>query len=383
MNPTMLSISFIEPHLELFGGIRRVLELSNSMIDLGHNVTIFHSDGRSCQWMDTKATILSYDEALRQEHEILIFNDPNLIDYQLAKRAEAKLKIFYVLELYEMDLLRGFNLRLLKRNHRKTLLMKLCLKSPFIKLSNATWLVDWLRNNLDINSKLLLGGVNQEIFYPVPIEKKPLEMRLLCSGDPRQRKGTLTIYEAVKIAQEQEPELVLDTYYGQGIPQEQMAAKYSSADIFVDGQHQAGWNNPVAEAMACKVPVVCTDIGGVRDFAINEQTALLVPVHDPQKMAEAILRLAGDPDLRNSLSENGYQKIIQFDWKESALRLENILSSLLHEDKDNWSNQYHDEEGMDIRILNQILLFVSYFPIPGRIRKKTHHYQGKRAEISG
>lgn len=73
----------------------------------------------------------------------------------------------------------------------------------------------------------------------------------------------------------------MDTYCGKGISQEKMAEKYSSADIFVEASWQAGWNNPVAEAMACKVPVVCTDIGGVKDFAFHEKTALLVPPEGP------------------------------------------------------------------------------------------------------
>ena len=114
---------------------------------------------------------------------------------------------------------------------------------------------------------------------------------------------------------------MVETYHWKGLPQSEMARMYASADIFVDGQWHAGWNNPVAEAMACKVPVVCTDIGGVADFAFHEKTSLLVPARNPKAMANAIIRLVRDESLRNSLSERGYRHIVQFDWDESARKL--------------------------------------------------------------
>ena len=147
-----------------------------------------------------------------------------------------------------------------------------------------------------------------------------------------------TIYRNTKKTldeiKKEEPKLILDTYHGKGIPQEKMAEKYCSADIFVEGSWQVGWNNPVAEAMACKVPVVCTDIGGVKDFAFHEKTALLVLPEDSQAMASAILRLIKDEKLRETLRENAYQHIKTFNWDKSAKRLEEILNSELTRKKD-------------------------------------------------
>jgi len=212
---------------------------------------------------------------------------------------------------------------------------------------------------MNIDSYLLIGGVNTGMFHPVELGKNPEEIRILCSGDPSQRKGTKTKFEAVKIVKKEEPRVVLDTYYGKGIPQEKMAEKYSSADIFVDSQWQAGWNNPVAEAMACKVPVVCTDVGGVRDFAFHQKTALLVPPKDPGAMASAILRLIRNKKLRETLQENAYQHIRQFDWDKSAKTLEEILISELSKPHLSYSSLKQD-------ILNLIpdtvskVLYMSY-----------------------
>lgn len=329
-----MKISFVEPHLKVYGGIRRIVELANRLTERGHDVTIFHSDGSPCQWMRCIAKIKSYDELLREEHDVIIYNDPNPVDYTLVKKAKAKLKVFYVLELYKKEQLRGFNIKIYHPRNRRMLILKKSLRSSYLKLSNATWEKEWLKENMNIDSKLLLGGVNAEMFHPVEVEKNPGEIRILCSGDPRERKGTKTVLEAMEIAKKEEPRLVLDTYHGKGIPQEKIAEKYSSADIFVEGSWQAGWNNPVAEAMACKVPVVCTNIGGVKDFAFHERTALLVPPKNPEKMASAILRLIKDKKLRENLRENAYQHIKQFNWDKSVARLEEIFNLELSRKKD-------------------------------------------------
>ena len=326
-----MKISFIEPHLKIYGGIRRIIELSNRLMERGHDVTIFHSDGSPCEWMKCVAKIKSYSEVLKEGHDVIIYNDPNPIDYNLARKAKAKLKVFYVLELYKKKLMKGINFKVYLPWNKAMLILKKSLHSSYLKLANATWEKEWLKKNMNIDSTLLIGGVNTEMFHPVNVKKNSEEVRILCSGDQRERKGTKTILEAFEIVKKEETGVVLDTYHGKGIPQEKMAEKYCSADIFVEGSWQAGWNNPVAEAMACKVPVVCTDIGGVKDFAFHEKTVLLVPPINPEAMASAILRLIRYPQLRETLQENAYNHITKFDWDISTARLEEILHIALGE----------------------------------------------------
>lgn len=327
-----MKISFLEPHLKTFGGIRRIIELSNRLTLRGHAVTIYHSDGSPCNWMPCIATIKPRADILLESHDALIYNDPNPTDFELVKRANSNLKVFYVLALYNRDWLVGFHLQMILPLpwFQRMQILKKSLRSSYLKLTNATWAYDWLLMHMGIHSELVVGGVNQQMFHPVEVTRQPNVIKVLCSGDPRERKGTDTVLKALELAQEGDPRIRLETYHGKGVPQSDMARLYSSADIFVDGQWYAGWNNPVAEAMACKVPVVCTDIGGVADFAFHEKTALLVPVRNPQAMADAILQLVKDASLRDTLRESGYQQITQFDWDESADKLEYILQSHLN-----------------------------------------------------
>ncbi len=321
-----VKVAFVEPHLKVFGGIRRIVELSNRMAERGVEVTIFHPAGTPCEWMECRARIEPSDRLLEMPQDVVIYNDPNPDDFRLVRRAAARLKVFYVLELYEKSLLHGFHPTIYRPRHQRTLYMKRSLRAGYLLLTNATWLTEFLRQRMGLESTLLLGGVNREMFHPR--DRPPnAKFRVLCSGDPRPRKGTATIREALELARAERPDLELDAYHGRGIPQHRMAGVYTAADLFVEASDQAGWNNPAAEAMACGVPLICTDIGGVRDFARHEETALLVPPRDVKALAAAILRMASDADLRARLSAAGLQRIGRFDWDRSADRLLEILEA--------------------------------------------------------
>jgi glycosyltransferase involved in cell wall biosynthesis len=175
-------------------------------------------------------------------------------------------------------------------------------------------------------SELVLGGINREIFHPVESARGAHEgFLVLCSGDPREHKGTRTVLDAVARVQRTHPSVTVDTYHGKGIPQGEMAACYARADLFVDAQWHAGWNNPVVEAMACGTPVVCSDIGGVHDFAFHERTALLVPPRDSEACARAVVRMIDDPALRARLAASALREVARFDWDAAADRFLGLL----------------------------------------------------------
>lgn len=61
------------------------------------------------------------------------------------------------------------------------------------------------------------------------------------------------------------------------------------------------------EAMALAKPVVATDVGGVQDAVRHEQTGLLVPPHDPDQFAAALVRLAENRRLATAFGRHGKQ----------------------------------------------------------------------------
>jgi glycosyltransferase involved in cell wall biosynthesis len=62
--------------------------------------------------------------------------------------------------------------------------------------------------------------------------------------------------------------------------------------------HREGLPGALMEAAACERAMIATDAPGCREIVINDQTGLLVPIEDPNGLAQAIVKLATSPELR-------------------------------------------------------------------------------------
>lgn len=305
----MLRIGFIEPHLRRYGGIRRVVELSNALIRHGHDVRIYLPDGErmACDWMRCDATIAAISEGRTAELDMVVFNhEPQ----------------WFVAEAFE-----GARTRAFYALHHGALYGKEgsweALRTPVdLQLANSAWTADMVEQAIGHRPTVLLGGVNPAHFRPV---HEPKRYPLLCVGDDREWKGTDTIEEAARLLG-----LALEKYAPKDLPQSAMAAEYGAAEVFVVGSTYEGFGQPGLEAMACGTPLVTTDNGGCRDYAIHEQTCLVVPPKDPGAMAAAIDRLRRNPDLAGQLAANGLELVRErFSWDRAAAQLEQLIAEAL------------------------------------------------------
>lgn len=78
---------------------------------------------------------------------------------------------------------------------------------------------------------------------------------------------------------------------------------YAVADLLVLPSHSEGSPNVLLEAMAARVPVVATDVGGVSEIVTNEESGLIVPPRQPQLLAAAIARVLNDSALSGKLTK--------------------------------------------------------------------------------
>lgn len=319
-----MTISFLLPNLRLYGGIRRMLEIANRLIDDGHAVTLYHSNGSPCAWMPVRATVRTAADFVRTNHDhaLYIFHE----QYPIFHQANAKHRYFYCLNLYDKGNL-ALPLWFSYFIDRRAYHIRQAVCDPrTIQLVNCTDSQRWLKKNFGVVAIPVLGAVDHTIFHRVDVPRDCKIIRILFLGSPKRWKGTQIILDAVALVRKRHPNIIADHYYDKGILQRDMASVYSAADILVDAQYYAGWNNPVAEAMACKVPVVCNDIGPNRDIAIHEETALLTPVGDAVAMAAAIERILANCTLRERLINNAFQKILPFTWERTARELLGIFN---------------------------------------------------------
>ena len=81
------------------------------------------------------------------------------------------------------------------------------------------------------------------------------------------------------------------------------------SDLFVFASHTEGFGTVITEAQACGVPVVACDCpGGVAEAVEQGQSGLLVPLQRPDSMAEAVVRVLRDSELRGQLIARGRER---------------------------------------------------------------------------
>ena len=99
------------------------------------------------------------------------------------------------------------------------------------------------------------------------------------------------------------------------------------AAIYVGCSKIEGWGLTVGEAMMCGQAVACTDNDGYKEMASDKVNALLSPVGDSGALAENIIRLVLDDNLRYELAKKGVETIKEFNIERSYALFRDSLTN--------------------------------------------------------
>lgn len=105
----------------------------------------------------------------------------------------------------------------------------------------------------------------------------------------------------------------------------------AKADIFACSSLYEGLSNVILEALALGKPVISTDHKhGADEIIENGKNGILVPIRDPQKMAQAILKVLEDAELRRSLEEEARKRSENFSREKMISGYEELFSEMWH-----------------------------------------------------
>jgi len=130
------------------------------------------------------------------------------------------------------------------------------------------------------------------------------DISLNIAGDGSQRQKIAARAKALDVASRYR-------YHGVYTHPEECRGFMESLDVFVMPSFTEGTPNSVVEAMACGKPIIASEVGGIPDM-IGDDSGILVPPGDVSALTEAILRLARDSALRQTMgaaAKQRYQKL--------------------------------------------------------------------------
>jgi glycosyltransferase involved in cell wall biosynthesis len=100
--------------------------------------------------------------------------------------------------------------------------------------------------------------------------------------------------------------------------------RLANADVFVLSSLWEGFPRSILEAMRASLPVVVSDVGGVRESVVEGVTGYVVPARDPEALAHRLGELLADASLRRRLGEAGRDRY------EAEFTFDAMLNKTLH-----------------------------------------------------
>lgn len=318
-----MRIATFLPHVEVFGGVRRFIELGNAWVALGHQVALYHPSGEPPGWLAYRGRTATLEAARHEASDLAVCADPHTWPAFRAHRAGRHL-YYCVLE-----------------------------GDPGLAPAVADGSVLLAANSTALRARVArragrpvldgIGGIDPVRFRPDSARRASSPLRVLLNGRrSRAKKGTDLVLRALAGLSGRVPafEVVLfdtlgprnrqDPREGAPLPagarfvlgptQDELVALYQSAHVFVAAERKAGWCNTALEALACGAALACTP-SGTRDFARDGENALVVRWRHPLPLRRAIRRLLTDEALRERLAAAGPAAAAPWAWDRLAERL--------------------------------------------------------------
>jgi len=134
---------------------------------------------------------------------------------------------------------------------------------------------------------------------------------------------------------------------------------YAASDIFVSTPWYEPFGITPLEAMACGVPVIGADVGGIKYSVADNETGFLVPPHNPAALAEKIVQLLSNETLYHAMQKNAIKRVRKFfTWSKVAGKVDHLYEKVLlntHK-KPVAQERVSPLESLSLRSLEQYLL---------------------------
>jgi len=149
--------------------------------------------------------------------------------------------------------------------------------------------------------------------------KDKIPHRLVVAGQPRYK-----FREDVNLLRQLDIEERVD--FLDYVPNDDLPMIYNLADCFVNPSLYEGFGLAQVEAMACGCPVIAANAGAIPE--ITGEAAILFDPHNPEELAQSILNVVCEPDIRRKLVDRGVLRAQEFTWERAAGKTLEVFKEL-------------------------------------------------------
>lgn len=335
-----IHIVYVMVWTKVCGGSKIILEYANRLARLGEKITIITYDNRP-DWFELEKGVefiqVPSNKSIADnipECDLIVATSWKCI-YESIKANKAPVAFFEQggAHLFEQDNLSEQKKKVVRQRFEIV---------PFI-YTVSKYSQDIIKKEFNRESEIMYNAIDNKIFYPRSVQDTNsddvIEITIIGSEDFK-FKNIDEILQAIRKLKQKYDNIKLNWITQTkpeknnepaviNPPQKLIGEILRKTDIYICNSEYESFGLPILEAMTCGAAVITTDTGGMRDFVVENENAILIQKHNIEDIYQKTEFLINNKEFRKKLSEEGMKTAQKYNWDNSIKHIDEYYRKLV------------------------------------------------------
>ena len=314
-----MNILFISPTYSGAGGIGpHAFRVAEKLREIGYNVELMHIPHIPIKNLKNLSfSLFGTIKGISNKKTYDVVHAWNLPSAFIMKRIKSKKKILSVHGVYSKQV---------EMLHSKI--------TSGIVSSQESQILDWA-DVLTTDSKAVQSEYKKKLgkdfeYLPAPLDKTKFEKIPNVERNPKQIAyvGRDSFEKGTDILRKIESQINGTVKFCTDLPWDETMKILKASQMLVVPSRTESIPQVIKEAFYLKVPVIATNVGGIPELVVHQETGILVPPEDPEKLTIAINNLLDNEESRRNFTNNAFEFINKnFSWDVLLEKYTNLYES--------------------------------------------------------
>ena len=314
-----MNILFISPTYSGAGGIGpHAFRVAEKLREIGYNVELMHVPHIPIKNLKNLSfSLFGTIKGISNKKTYDVVHAWNLPSAFIMKRIKSKKKILSVHGVYSKQV---------EMLHSKI--------TSGIVSSQESQILDWA-DVLTTDSKAVQSEYKKKLgkdfeYLPAPLDKTKFEKIPNVERNPKQIAyvGRDSFEKGADILRKIESQINGTIKFCTDLPWDETMKILKASQVLVVPSRTESIPQVIKEAFYLKVPVIATNVGGIPELVVHQETGILVPPEDPEKLMIAINNLLDNEESRRNFANNAFEFINKnFSWDVLLEKYTNLYES--------------------------------------------------------